>query len=125
MWQNNGVRIMLCIVAVAIVVVMGFSTISAFHSSEFYSRESAAEQVYAGEIVNKRIANAKRGFFNSTDMDYQLEILYSFEHNGEQKTASKSISVDKETYQEAEIGMWFDSQSLEITPAAPIAKGGD
>lgn len=124
MWQDNGVRITLCVVAIAIVVVMGFSAISAFQSSVFYSRESAAEQVYAGEIVSKRIVNAKHGLFASTDMDYHLEILYSFEHNGEQKTAVKSISVDKETYQEAEIGMWFNSQYLEITAVPGAVQKG-
>lgn len=115
MWQTNGVKIMLCIVAVALFIVAIFT----FQSSEFVSRTKAADQIYAGEIVNKKIVNAKHGLFNSSDMDYRLEILYSFEHDGELKTAIKSISVDKDTYQKAEIGMWFDSQTIEITPVTP------
>lgn len=69
----------------------------------------------AGEIVDIKIINAHSGLFSSSDMDYRLVIQNKFEYKGETRTAKKSISVDKETYLQANVGDWFDSHTLEIT----------
>ena len=77
----------------------------------FGSEKSTApeeEMAYAGEVVNKEIIDA------SGTKDYRIVIQFMSEHDGERKAATRSISVDKDTYLKAEIGMWFDSRSLDF-----------
>ena len=65
---------------------------------------AATDDLYAGEIVDKKIINASSSLFSSSDMDYRLVIEGEFEYKGSVKEIEKSISVDKEIYQSAEIG---------------------
>lgn len=75
----------------------------------------AAEEVQAGEIVDKEIiinpGNIKYGPF---DMDHRLIIQREFEYEGKMYKTTASIPVDDETYWKAEIGTWFDSRPLEV-----------
>ena len=76
----------------------------------------AESNISAGEIVDKKIINARSGLFTSSDMDYRLVIEGEYEYKGKTINGQKSISVDKETYLQVNIGDWFDSQTLQITP---------
>ena len=80
-----------------------------------WAEGAAVSEAHAGEIVDKKIINAHSGLFTSSDMDYRLVIKVEYEWKGETKETEKSISVDKETYQQANIGDWFDSHTLEVT----------
>lgn len=75
----------------------------------------AESNVSAGTVVDKEIINASSGLFSSSDMDYRIVIEGEYEYKGKTKTVEKSISVDKETYQQANIGDWFDSHTLKTT----------
>ena len=80
-----------------------------------FAEIEAQDNAYAGEIVDKKIINAHSGLFTSSDIDYRLVIKVEYEWKGKTKETEKSISVDKETYQQANIGDWFDSHTLEVT----------
>lgn len=75
----------------------------------------AESNIPAGTVVDKKIINASSGLFSSSDMDYRLVIEGEFEYKGETILGTKSVSVDKETYQQANIGDWFDIHTLEIS----------
>lgn len=81
----------------------------------FIQIREAEGNISAGEIVDKEVINARYGFFTSNNMDYRLVIEGKFEYKGETITGKRSISVDKETYQSANVGDWFDSHALTIT----------
>lgn len=81
----------------------------------YFSEIEAQDNAYAGEVVDKKIINAHSGLFASSDIDYRLIIKVEYEWKGKIKETEKSISVDKETYQQADIGDWFDSHTLEVT----------
>ena len=73
------------------------------------------KEVRAGEIVDKEIINASSSWFASGEEDYRIIIQFDYEKLGQAKNGTKSISVDKETYLRAEVGMWFDSRTLGVT----------
>ena len=75
----------------------------------------AQDAMHAGEIVDKKVINANAGLFSSNSIDYRLVIQGEYEYKGKMKEVEKSISVDKETYQQANIGDWFDSHTLKVT----------
>ncbi len=77
------------------------------------------KDVRAGEVVDKEIINASSSWFSSSDTDYRIIIQFDYKILFQEKTGTKSISVDKETYLKANIGDWFDSRTLEITKSRP------
>lgn len=99
--------------ALSLVLVAVFGVINV--AVPMWQEMTAQDKLYAGEIVDKKIINASSGLFSSSDMDYRLVIQGEYECNGRTKETEKSISVDKETYQSANIGDWFDSHTIKIT----------
>lgn len=79
------------------------------------AENSAIDDVKAGVIVDKEIVNAHNSIFYTSDMQYRISIEVEYKYKGKTKSTTKSISVDKDTYLAAEIGMWFDSQSLLVS----------
>lgn len=86
----------------------------------FLAGVEAESNVHAGEIVDKKIINACSGLFSSSNMDYRLVIKVEYELNGVLKETEKSISVDKETYRQADVGDWFDAHTLEVIPSVAV-----
>ena len=78
-------------------------------------KSDAESKMYAGEVVDKKVINARSGLFTSSDIDYRLTIKGSYEYDGKTYEGERSISVDKDIYQQANIGDWFDSHSLEVS----------
>lgn len=108
-WLKAIIGILLAL-SLILVAVMGIINVAV----PLWKDIAASEELFAGEIVDKKIINASSGLFSSSDMDYRLVIQGEYETNNKIKTIKKSISVDKETYQSANIGDWFDSHTLEV-----------
>ena len=70
------------------------------------------DSIYAGEIINKEIENARQGLFTSYDTEYRIYIEFEYTYNDEEKTGEKYFTVDKETYLAYDIGDWFDSHNF-------------
>lgn len=82
-----------------------------------FAEIEAQDHAYAGEVVDKKIINAHSGLFATDNIDYRLVIQVDYEYKSKTKTTRKSISVDKETYLQADISDWFDSHTLVVTKA--------
>ena len=102
-----------CIVCIAIVILCLLANIRIplFITAE----DSAINDARAGVIVDKEIVNVHESIFFAITTQYRITIEVEYEYKGETKSTTKSISVDKDTYLAAEIGMWFDSQSLLVS----------
>lgn len=102
--------VIVCVALLTLCIVFVFTNIV-----PMWAEEAAQSEAYAGEVVDKKIINAHSGLFTSSDIDYRLVIKVEYEWKGKTKETEKSISVDKETYQQANIGDWFDSHTLVVT----------
>lgn len=116
MFYDNAKRILIGFIACVVVAALCFGGIKLWESSEVYAAEAARQEICSGEIVDKQIVNAKQTLFTSSEMDYQIAILFAYEHDGETKTATKWISVERDIYTKAEPGHWFDGKTLTVNP---------
>lgn len=107
------VKIASFIVSIAICIVGIFACVYTLPS--IIAENSAIDDAKAGVIVDKEIVNAHNSIFYASDIQYQITIEAEYEYKGETRSTTKSISVDKDTYLAAEIGMWFDIQSLVVS----------
>lgn len=101
-------------VLIAVALLVCFCSVAVFVFEPYFAVSEAVANAYAGEVIDKKIINAQSGLFTSSDIDYRLVIKVEYEFKGKFKETQKSISVDKETYQQANIGDWFDSHTLEV-----------
>lgn len=104
----NILAIFTAVVLTASICIMGWNL---FY--DYYSESEAIESVYAGEIVDKKIENARQGLFTSSDTEYRIYIEFEYTHDDETQTGEKYFTVDKETYLAYDIGDWFDSHDFE------------
>lgn len=101
-----------------IAFVLGFSLLVVLDKPCFsYLKETVNEaevkdSIYAGEIINKEIENARQGLFTSHDTEYRIYIEFEYTYNDKKKIGEKYFTVDKETYLAYDIGDWFDSHNF-------------
>lgn len=84
----------------------------------FGAADLARSNATAGVIVEKNI-NDTPSLLGSDSINYRIVIQYEYEHLGLTLTDKKTVSVDRDTYLEAEVGMYFDTQSLELKEGDP------
>lgn len=82
------------------------------HIKETEERAEVEESIYAGEVVDKEIKNARHSLFTSSNSEYRIYVEFEYLANDEKKTGEKYFSVDKETYRSYDIGDWFNSHTL-------------
>ena len=80
-----------------------------------YAAADAAHTAQAGLICNKEIVSLSSEQIGEQDTQYLLFLEVEFEYEGEMHSAVKDIYVDKETYLKAEVGMWYDLRTMEMT----------
>lgn len=69
---------------------------------------AAQNGVHIGTVTDKKIVNAERGLFTSSDKRYQLVIVLEYEYDGENKTAKEYVDVEKDVYLSYNVGDTFD-----------------
>lgn len=109
----NPLKLVVSLVLV-ILFLVGIINVFGYILKPSLAESEAVSKAYAGEIVDKKIINARSGLFASSDIDYRLVIKVEYEVDGKLEEARKSISVDKDLYLQANIGDWFDSHTLEV-----------
>ncbi|MBQ8515051.1 MAG: hypothetical protein IJ496_06615 [Ruminococcus sp.] len=105
--------IKICTTFTSLFIAVFICIMSIIHFRENESEEKVIEAVYAGEVVDKRIENARQGLFSSSDIQYRIYIEFEYTHDDETQTGEKYFTVDKETYLAYDIGDWFDSHDFE------------
>ena len=87
----------------------------------------ASNSTRAGIIVDKEFVGPTSGLFREKPAKYYITIQSDYEIKTgpltQSGTITKAFSVDEETYRKAEIGMWFDTQTLEVHPCVSDSTG--
>ena len=101
------------VVSIALAFLLAVALKEPCHNllKESTAERNARDTAYAGEVVNKKIENARHSLFTSSDSEYRIYIKYEYALNDETKTGEKYFTVDKETYLAYGINDWFDSQN--------------
>lgn len=94
----------------SLLVVFGKPTLDYIEETE--ERVKVEDSIYAGEVIDKEIKNARHSLFTSSGSEYRIYVEFEYMTNDEKKTGEKYFSVDKETYRSYDIGDWFDSHTL-------------
>lgn len=116
----NDMDLNLCKIIITFIFPLFICIVLVVWLRDYKAESKAIEAVYAGEIVDKRIENARQGLFGSSDTEYRIYIEFEYTHNDETQTGEKYFTVDKETYLAYDIGDWFDSHDFEYVEVEEV-----
>lgn len=113
-WDENPLKL---IVMIALITGLIWVTFASFNEviikpvKEASEMNDARDAVHIGTVTDKKIINAERGFFTSSDKRYQLVISIEYKYKGKTFTAEIKVDVDKDVYLSYNIGDRFDTHN--------------
>ena len=117
------------VIAPMAIVAVGFAVLVCMMVLTFPDEIASRTEVRAGVVVDKEFVGPSEGLFRHKPAKYYITIESDYELEfgalTQSGTTTKTISVDKETYLEAEMGMWFDIRTMEATTEEPKASFPD
>lgn len=111
-WYDKPLTLILKIEALFVIFIpLAIILIKPVYIYNEIQKSKVEDEVHIGTVTDKKIINASRGLFTSSDKRYQIVISFEYEYDGKNYESKRSIDVDEDVYLSYDVGDIFDSHN--------------